>query len=71
MCVVKPIFQDGDIRRGFPANLVSFVIDQSTMISIKQLQAFKFQLISNGQYEGNMRCFAGACHFVFNRALAL
>ncbi|EAT2921522.1 transposase [Salmonella enterica] len=34
-------------------------------------QAFKFQLRPNGQQERNMRCFAGACRFVFNRGLAL
>ncbi|ECE7005244.1 transposase [Salmonella enterica subsp. enterica] len=34
-------------------------------------QAFKFQLRPNGQQERYMRCFAGACRFVFNRGLAL
>ncbi|EDY5135271.1 IS200/IS605 family element transposase accessory protein TnpB [Salmonella enterica subsp. enterica serovar Thompson] len=34
-------------------------------------QAFKFQLRPNGQQERDMRCFAGACRFVFNRGLAL
>ncbi|ECK8872577.1 transposase [Salmonella enterica] len=38
---------------------------------MKRLQAFKFQLRPNGQQEREMRCFAGACRFVFNRALAL
>lgn len=38
---------------------------------MKRLQAFKFQLRPNGQQERDMRCFAGACRFVFNRALAL
>lgn len=38
---------------------------------MKRLQAFKFQLRPNGQQERNMRRFAGACRFVFNRALAL
>ncbi|EIV9271139.1 transposase [Klebsiella pneumoniae] len=33
-------------------------------------QAFKFQLRPNGQQERDMRRFAGACRFVFNRALA-
>ncbi|WP_338883872.1 transposase [Xenorhabdus sp. TH1] len=36
-----------------------------------RLQAFKFQLRPNGQQERDMRRFAGACRFVFNRALAL
>ncbi|ECU9569578.1 transposase [Salmonella enterica subsp. enterica serovar Typhimurium] len=34
-------------------------------------QAFKFQLRPNGQQERDMRRFAGACRFVFNRGLAL
>ncbi|MEX6425434.1 RNA-guided endonuclease InsQ/TnpB family protein [Providencia manganoxydans] len=38
---------------------------------MKRLQAFKFQLRPNVQQEREMRRFAGACRFVFNRALAL
>jgi putative transposase len=38
---------------------------------MKRLQAFKFQLRPNVQQERDMRRFAGACRFVFNRALAL
>ncbi|HGJ5856464.1 RNA-guided endonuclease InsQ/TnpB family protein [Arsenophonus nasoniae] len=38
---------------------------------MKLLQAFKFQLRPNSQQERDMRRFAGACRFVFNRALAL
>lgn len=38
---------------------------------MKRLQAFKFQLRPNGQQERDMRRFAGACRFVFNRSLAL
>ncbi|EBI4024259.1 IS200/IS605 family element transposase accessory protein TnpB [Salmonella enterica] len=37
---------------------------------MKRLQAFKFQLRPDGQQEREMRRFAGACRFVFNRALA-
>ncbi|ENF6615953.1 transposase, partial [Escherichia coli] len=37
---------------------------------MKRLQAFKFQLRLGGQQECEMRRFAGACRFVFNRALA-
>ncbi|EQB3782341.1 helix-turn-helix domain-containing protein, partial [Proteus mirabilis] len=37
---------------------------------MKRLQAFKFQLRPNGQQEREMRRFAEACRFVFNRALA-
>lgn len=38
---------------------------------MKRFQACKFQLRPNGQQERDMRRFAGACRFVFNRALAL
>lgn len=38
---------------------------------MKRLQAFKFRLRPGGQQEREMRRFAGACRFVFNRALAL
>ncbi|MEZ6878886.1 helix-turn-helix domain-containing protein, partial [Enterobacter sp. KBR-315C3_2022] len=38
---------------------------------MKRLQAFKFQLRPNGQQARDMRRFAGACRFVFNRALDL
>ncbi|EFM1283447.1 IS200/IS605 family element transposase accessory protein TnpB [Escherichia coli] len=37
---------------------------------MKRLQAFKFQLRPGGQQECEMRRFAGACRFVFNRALS-
>ena len=34
-------------------------------------QAFKYELMPDGQQERQMRRFAGACRFVFNKALAL
>ena len=34
-------------------------------------QAFKYELMPNGQQQRQMRRFAGACRFVFNKALAL
>jgi putative transposase len=37
---------------------------------MKRLQAFKFELMPNGEQARNMRRFAGACRFVYNRALA-
>ncbi|EPA9245493.1 RNA-guided endonuclease InsQ/TnpB family protein, partial [Yersinia enterocolitica] len=37
---------------------------------MKRRQAFKFRLRPDGQQEREMRRFAGACRFVFNRALA-
>ena len=38
---------------------------------MQRLQAFKFELMPNGEQARDMRRFAGACRFVFNKALAL
>jgi putative transposase len=38
---------------------------------MKRLQAFKFELRPNGMQQRQMRRFAGACRFVYNKALAL
>ncbi len=38
---------------------------------MQRLQAFKFELMPNGEQQRDMRCFAGACRFVYNKALAL
>jgi putative transposase len=38
---------------------------------MRLLQAFKFELMPNGQQERQMRRFAGSCRFVYNKALAL
>ena len=38
---------------------------------MQRLQAFKFELTPNGEQQRKMRRFAGACRFVFNKALAL
>ena len=38
---------------------------------MKRLQAFKFELVPNGEQLRDMRRFAGSCRFVFNKALAL
>jgi putative transposase len=38
---------------------------------MQRLQAFRFELMPNGQQERQMRRFAGACRFVYNKALAL
>ncbi|MCP3726188.1 transposase [Paraburkholderia sp. CNPSo 3272] len=38
---------------------------------MQRLQAFKFELMPNGEQQRNMRRFAGSCRFVFNKALAL
>jgi len=38
---------------------------------MQRYQAFKYELIANGQQQRQMRRFAGSCRYVFNRALAL
>lgn len=38
---------------------------------MQRLQAFKYELMPDGQQELQMRRFAGSCRFVFNKALAL
>ena len=38
---------------------------------MQRLQAYKFALIPSGAQQRQMRCFAGSCRFVFNKALAL
>lgn len=38
---------------------------------MKRLQAFKYELIPTGEQQRTMRCFAGSCRYVYNRALAL
>ena len=38
---------------------------------MKRLQAYKYELLPDGEQQRQMRRFAGACRFVFNKALAL
>jgi len=38
---------------------------------MQRLQAFKYELVANGEQQRALRRFAGSCRFVFNRALAL
>jgi len=38
---------------------------------MQRLQAFKFELMPTGDQQRSMRRFAGACRFVFNKALAV
>lgn len=38
---------------------------------MQRLQAFKFELMPNGEQQRAMRRFAGSCRFVFNKALAM
>jgi putative transposase len=38
---------------------------------MQRLQAFKYELMPTGEQQRQMRCFAGSCRFVFNKALAM
>src|SRR5260221_14722327 len=38
---------------------------------MKRLQAFKYELMPNGEQQRHMRRYAGCCRFVYNKALAL
>lgn len=38
---------------------------------MRRLQAFKYELMPNGEQQRKMRRFAGSCRFVFNKALAM
>jgi putative transposase len=37
---------------------------------MKRLQAFKFELMPNGEQVRSMKRFVGACRFIYNHALA-
>ena len=39
--------------------------------SMQRLQAFKYELMPNGETQRQLRRFAGSCRFVYNQALAL
>ena len=41
------------------------------MIGMQRRQAFKYELMPNGETQRLMRRFAGSCRFVYNKALAL
>lgn len=38
---------------------------------MQRLQAYKYEVMPDGEQERNMRCFAGSCRLVYNKALAL
>ncbi|MDR3158496.1 MAG: helix-turn-helix domain-containing protein, partial [Zoogloeaceae bacterium] len=38
---------------------------------MQRLQAYKYELMPNGEQQRQMRRFAGSCRIVFNEALAL
>ena len=53
------------------SNLVVFLHRPSIIQSMKRLQAYKFQIVPNGDQQRAMRRIAGSCRYVWNKALAL
>jgi putative transposase len=56
-------------------HLVVFAVElhecESIMTGMRRRQAFKFELLPRGRQQRDMHRFAGACRYVFNKALAL
>ena len=47
-------------------------LDRANIIQgMKRLQAYKYELMPNGDQLRDMRRFSGSCRFVYNKALAL
>jgi len=38
---------------------------------MQRLQAYRYELIPSSEQQRKMRCFAGSCRFVFNKALEI
>jgi len=53
------------------SNVLFFAHRPKYNIGMIRLQAFKFELMPNGEQMRNMRRFSGSCRFVYNKALAL
>jgi putative transposase len=46
-------------------------MDETYPIAMQRLQAFRYELMPNGEQQRQLRRFAGSCRFVYNKALAL
>ena len=46
-------------------------MEKNKILRMLRMQAFKFEILPDGEQERDMRNFSGACRFVFNQALAL
>src|SRR5205823_1249904 len=51
--------------------VLDFVHGPDNNESVERRQAFRFQLMPNGEQQRQMRCFAGCAGYVYNKALAL
>lgn len=52
-------------------NIIVFIHRRKYNNRMKRLQAFKFELMPNGEQQRDMRRFSGSCRFIYNKALAL
>src|SRR5256885_16392730 len=60
-------------RSAMPAvsKVLDFVHGPDNNENMERRQAFRFQLMPNGEQQRQMRCFAGCARYVYNKALAL
>ena len=55
----------------YTADLVIYLDRANIIQGMKRLQAYKYELMPNGDQLRDMRRFSGSCRFVYNKALAL
>ncbi len=55
----------------YTGNLVIYLDRANIIQGMKRLQAYKYELMPNGDQLRDMRRFSGSCRFVYNKALAL
>ncbi len=55
----------------YTGELVIYLGSANIIQGMKRLQAYKYELIPNGDQLRAMRRFSGSCRFVYNKALAL
>lgn len=53
------------------SNVIALAHRPNYSVGVQRRQAFKYQLMPSGEQQHKMRCFAGSCRFVYNKALAL
>lgn len=53
------------------SNIVVMIHRPNYNVNMQRLQAYKFELMPDGQQQRDMRRFAGSCRFVYNKALAM
>ena len=55
----------------YTGNLVTYLDRANIIQGMKRLQAYRYELMPNGDQLRDMRRFSGSCRFVYNKALAL